>query len=208
MEGYLGDFLKIFTALFALTNPLGVIPIFMSLTAGRWEKQRSAIAMQTGVAIFSILAVSAFVGEDMLSFFGISIFSFRIAGGILVMLMALNMMQAQNEDVRQTDDEASASQLQPAIAVVPLAMPITAGPGAIGATILYAHSQNLGVLIAAIAAISLFCYLALRSAPWFARALGTVGLNVVTRIMGLLLASMAVEFIAGGIKGLFPTVFG
>jgi multiple antibiotic resistance protein len=204
LEFISGDFIKVLTALVALANPIGLVPIFLAMTQGRWERERSAIARQTSFAIVIILAISTVAGDYLLEFFGISIHGFRVAGGILVMIMALSMMQAHTDDVRQTDEELSASQLRPAIAVVPLAMPITAGPGAISAMIVYSHTVGYLVSFAAIICLAVILYLFMRSASFIARALGTVGMNVVTRIMGLLLASMAVEFIASGVRGLLP----
>lgn len=208
MDWINADFIKVFTTLIALANPIGLVPIFLAMTQGRWESHRRSIALQASIAIIIILSISALAGDHLLEFFGISIHGFRIAGGILVMIMALSMMQAHTDDVRQTDEEANASQLRPAIAVVPLAMPITAGPGAISAMIVYANTIGVVISILASVALAFVLYIFMRSAPTIARLLGTVGMNVVTRIMGLLLASMAVEFIALGMKGLFPSLLG
>jgi len=206
MDFVFADFVKVFTSLLALANPIGVIPIFLSMTQGRWEGERASIARQTSIAIFFILTLACIGGESILAFFGISIPGFRLAGGILVMIMALSMLQAHTSDVRQTEEEVNASALRPAIAVVPLAMPITAGPGAITAMIVFEHTVGLFVSLLSVFTLCVCLYLFMRAASKIARFLGTVGMNVVTRIMGLMLASMAVEFIALGIKGLFPVL--
>src|SRR5690625_3447170 len=134
--------------------------------------------------------------------------SFRVGGGILVMLIAISTLYGQENSTRQTADEAAESVDRDSIAVVPLSIPLLAGPGGISAVIVYAHlDSSLGhylVLALAIISIGTLALLALLAAPYISERLGKTGINIVTRIMGLILAAIAVEFIAGGLRGLFP----
>ncbi len=201
-------YLKSFTALIALLNPVGAIPIFINLTQSQIENQRRRTARNAAFTVLLVLWVSFFSGSALLSFFGISIASFRIAGGLLILLIALAMLQAKPSAVKQTDEEIEDSSLRENVAVVPLGIPLLAGPGAISTVILYAqkHSSFVYDLIeaAVIALAVLVTWLCLRGAPYLARWLGKTGINVFTRIMGLIMAAIGVEFIAKGIQALFP----
>jgi multiple antibiotic resistance protein len=201
-------YLKSFTALIALLNPIGAIPIFINLTQSQIENQRRRTARNAAFTVLAVLWVSFFSGSLLLSFFGISIASFRIAGGLLILLIALAMLQAKPSAVKQTDEEIEDSSLRENVAVVPLGIPLLAGPGAISTVILYAqkHSSLVYDLVeAAVIALSvLVTWLCLRGAPYLARWLGKTGINVFTRIMGLIMAAIGVEFIAKGIQALFP----
>ncbi|MEZ5557044.1 MAG: YchE family NAAT transporter [Pseudomonadales bacterium] len=202
------EYFKTFIGLVAIVNPIGVIPVFISMTASesRTELRKTANLVPIGVA--SILLTALFFGEEFLGLFGITIDSFRVGGGILILLMAIAMLHARTSAVKQTGEEASESIEKQSVAIVPLAMPLLAGPGAISTVILAAHkSTGLShylVLSSAIVVLSLLVWGVLRLAPWIARHISATGLNIFTRIMGLILAAIAVEFIANGIKGLFP----
>ena len=201
------EYVKIFIGLLAIINPLGVIPLFIGMTANESNSQRRQTVDMVAFAVTIILLVVLFFGELLLQFFGITIDSFRVGGGILVLLMAIAMLQAKTSQVRQTDEEADESIEKESVAIVPLAMPLLAGPGAISTVILAAHKAS-GVLhyltiALIIILLSLLVWAALRMAPWIEKRISATGINIFTRIMGLILASIAVEFIAKGIKGLF-----
>lgn len=134
-------YIKIFTSLLAIVNPLGVIPIFVSLTRSSTEQERRHIARTTGIAVAVILLVAALIGKFLLNFFGISIASFKVGGGILLLLMSVAMMQAKHTQSKQTPEEAEEAEEKESIAVVPIAMPLLAGPGAISTVIIYAHTS-------------------------------------------------------------------
>lgn len=202
------EFLKITVGLLAILNPIGAIPVFISMTQGESTKQRQRTVNLVAIGVLIILLVSLFFGEWLLRFFGISIDSFRIGGGILVLLMAISMLQAKTSLIRQTEEEASESLEKESVAIVPLAMPLLAGPGAISAVILAAHKSN-GVIDYVMVSLGIFVlsavvWVTLKTAPWLASHSSATGLNIVTRIMGLILAAIAIEFIANGMKGLFP----
>lgn len=199
---------KIGIALFAIVNPIGSVPIFIGATEGWSTHDRRRIARIVAFTVFLVLAVSAMVGDKILGFFGISIPSFEVGGGILLMLIAISMMHGKLSEARQTREEAEAVADREAIAIVPLSIPLLAGPGAISSMIIAAQ-QNPGLLsqlslAIPIGVICLFVWLALSLSTTIAARMGTIGINVVTRLMGLILAAMAVEFIAHGLQGLFP----
>ncbi|OIR04632.1 hypothetical protein GALL_133020 [mine drainage metagenome] len=200
--------IKVTIALFAIVNPIGCLPIFISATDG-WSKQdraRTAKTVATTVAI--VLIVSTFLGDRVLNFFGISIPSFQVGGGILLMLIANSMMHGKQSGTRQTPEEAQSLAEREAIAIVPLSIPLLAGPGAISSMIINAQQNSSFVghvsLIAPILVIAAIIWIVLRLSSSISNQLGSIGINIVTRLMGLILAAMAVEFIAHGLIGLFP----
>lgn len=206
------EYAKILIGLLAIINPIGAIPIFVTLTEDASPAQRRQLARVVGVAVALILFTSLLLGERLLEMFGISIDSFRVAGGILVLLMAISMLHAHQSDVRQTDEEADESTHRASVAVVPLAMPLLAGPGAISTVILYAHrGHGIGhylVIGVDIVLISLLLWALLALVPLLSRRITQTGINIFTRVMGLILAAIAVEFLANGLKGLFPALGG
>lgn len=206
------EHLKVLVGLLAILNPIGAIPVFISITEGETFKQRKNTVKIVGIGVMLILLVAFFLGEWVLRFFGISINSFQLGGGILILLMAISMLHAKPSSLKQTEQEISESIEKKSVAIVPLAMPLLAGPGAISAVILAAHnSTNLFdyVFIATgIVVLSIFVWAALRTAPWLASHISETGINIFTRIMGLILAAIAVEYMANGLKGLFPALAG
>lgn len=199
---------KITIALFAIVNPIGSVPIFMSATDSWSQADRERTARTVAVTVFIVLAVSAFLGDGILNFFGISIPSFQVGGGILLMLIAISMMHGKQGHTRQTPEEAQTLDEREVTAIVPLSIPLLAGPGAISHMIITAQqnssfSGHLSLIIP-IFFIAIIIWIVLRLAVRIAHRLGTIGINIVTRLMGLILAAMAVEFIAHGMVGLFP----
>ena len=208
------EYLKFFIGLIAILNPIGVIPIFINLTQQQDTAERNATARTTGMSVAIVLLVGLLAGEFILNVFGISIASFRVGGGILILLMAISMMNATMSPARQTAEEARDAIMKEQVAVVPLAIPLIAGPGAISTVIVYAnratenqlmHQAVLGVGVLLVAALIWFVF---RMAEPLSRRLGRTGINVVTRIMGLIMAAIGVEFMANGLKGLFPVLAG
>jgi multiple antibiotic resistance protein len=202
------EYLEILTALIVIIDPLGAIPIFLGLTSDQTLPERKKTARTASIAACILLIVSAVVGEHMLRFFGISVASFRVGGGILVLLTAISMMNARISTVKQTPEESVEAQSKENVAVVPLAVPLLAGPAAISTVIIYTHRDNSyqfkGFLILGILFVSFLVWLSLRLSIPLSKKLGKTGLNNITRIMGLLLAAIAVEFIASGMLELFP----
>lgn len=200
--------LKIAIALFAIVNPIGSVPIFISATDGWSSQDRAKTARTVAFTVFIVLAISAFLGDKILAFFGITIPSFQVGGGILLMLIAIAMMHGKQSGTRQTPEEAQTLAEREVIAIVPLSIPLLAGPGAISNMIIAAQqTSNFAGHLSLILPIFMICiiiWLVLRLSVVISNRLGTIGINIVTRLMGLILAAMAVEFVAHGLIGLFP----
>jgi multiple antibiotic resistance protein len=201
---------KIGIALFAIVNPIGSVPIFISATDGWEQKQKMRTANVVALTVFLVLGASALFGGGILDFFSISIPSFQVGGGILILLIAINMLHAKQSHSKQTPEEAKTMEERDVIAIVPLSIPLLAGPGAISSMIIAAQdSATLGgqlSLLLPISVVAMLIWLTLQLSGYIAGKLGTIGINIVTRLMGLILAAMAVEFIAHGLSGLFPAL--
>lgn len=210
--GIISEYLKFFAALLAIVNPVGVIPIFINLTADKAEGVRNKNGFMASISMGIILVIVLFTGDAILRFFGISVGSFRVGGGILILLMAISMLHARISRVKQTKEEGLDSAERDSVAVVPLGTPLLAGPGAISTVILYAQRYTsvthylylLGIILLMVC----LTFFSFRLAPAIARLLGKTGINVVTRLMGLIMAAVGVEFIANGLKQLFPVLGG
>jgi multiple antibiotic resistance protein len=202
------DFVLFFISIFSIVNPFSAIPTFVSLAGDEPRPVRSKMIGQASIAVFLILCVSYLAGQGLLSFFSIRVSSLRVAGGFLIFAMAWSMLHAKVSPAKQTPEEARESTDREAAAIVPLAMPIMAGPGSISLMILEAGREG-GVrhhasVIAAVLALAIAIWIILQSAGPIAKALGQTGMNVATRFMGLILAAIAVEFITAGLAELFP----
>jgi multiple antibiotic resistance protein len=200
------EHMKMFIGLLVILNPMLAVPVFISLTKSLRERERLATASRTAVAVGVVLTVSALLGQQLLDLFGISIDSFRVGGGLLILLMAVSMMHAKMSGAQHTDKEVEDAQNRDDVAVVPLAIPLLAGPGAISTAIIYAHRDLAwmhAVLIGEIWLAAGAVWITLRSALPISRTLGTTGINIATRLMGLVLAAIAVEFIVNGLKGMW-----
>ncbi|MEW5744227.1 MAG: YchE family NAAT transporter [Nitrospirota bacterium] len=204
----LTGYIKIFTTLLAIVNPLGTIPLFVSLTSSMTEQERNRIARTTSVAVALILTVAALIGKPLLNFFGVSVASFRVGGGILLLLMAVAMMQAKRTRSKQTPEEAVEAEEKESIAVVPIAIPLLAGPGAISTVIIYADASfepvHISLIILSSMLVALLTWGALKLACPASRIMSKTAINIATRLMGLLLAAIAIEFIAEGLLQLLP----
>ncbi len=132
------DILKSFISLLALINPVGAIPFFMSLTALQSDAERRRTIRIAAISVFCVIAVTTLLGQQIISFFGISVGSLEVGGGIIMLLMAINMLNAQIGNSRSTPEERHEAEQKDNIAVVPLAIPLLTGPGAISTTIIYA----------------------------------------------------------------------
>jgi multiple antibiotic resistance protein len=202
------EYSKIFISLFAIVDPVGIIPIIIAFTAGMTAQKRERVGRIASFSVLLILLVALLLGEAVLGFFAISIHSFRTAGGILILLMAINMLIGDKPKL--APDDSVDSDATYSVAIVPLSTPLLAGPGAISTVILDAHkgtnAGHYGVMALILVLLGLTVWLTFLIAPWVSQRLGKIGSNIVTRLMGLLLAAIAVEFIAGGLRGLFPVL--
>ncbi len=201
-------YFKFFIGLFALVNPVGIIPVFISMTSYQMTAARNKTNLTANLSVAIILWTSLFLGDAILQLFGISIDSFRIAGGILVVTIAMSMISGKLGEDKQNKQEKSETAIRESIGVVPLALPLMAGPGAISSTIVwgtrYHTIEHLIGFTVAIALFALSSWGLFRIAPWLVRLLGQTGINVITRIMGLLLMALGIEFIVAGARSLFP----
>ncbi len=202
------EHIKYLVGIFAVLNPLGVIPIYLSLMAGRNPNEMHRTAGKVAVAVAIILIVAIWLGDGLLHFFGISIPAFRVAGGLLLLMIAIAMFNASTSPARHTEAEQAAAEIKNDISVVPLAIPLLAGPGTISLVIVDAHQAasfpSRLLFSAEIIGIAVIVWLVLRLAEPIGERLGTGGLNIATRVMGLILAAMAVQLMAEGMLGLFP----
>ncbi|RJO69646.1 MAG: NAAT family transporter [Myxococcales bacterium] len=204
------DYIKTFIGIFAIVNPLGAVPLFIGMTEGQDAKLRRAIARTATLTSTVVLIGAVFIGQALLNFFGVSIGSFRIAGGILLLLTAISMLHGQRSRTKVTPGEEEEAASKESIAIVPLAIPLLAGPGAISTAILYGYqavglADNLYV-VAACAATGALTYVSLMLAEPIGRALGKTGINIFTRLFGILLAALGVEFIIGGLMQMMPAL--
>lgn len=204
--------LKPLIALLAIVNPIGAIPFFISFTQGFSREQRQRTIRVSAFSAFVVIAVSALAGLQIIEFFGISIASFQVGGGTLLLISSLQMLNAKpaetsKEDVDEGAEKADAGA---SIAVVPLTIPLLTGPATISTMVIYAertrHWWQLGTLVLYGVVIGVAVYLAFAASGRIARVLGKTGINVMTRLMGLILAAMAVEIMADGLVKLFPVL--
>ncbi len=200
-------FVEAFISLIAILNPISAAPIFLGLTQGQTVRERAQIARTTAIAATVILLISAIAGKWILFFFGISLPSFRVAGGILIVLIGLDMLNARPSRSRETPEETAEAQSRKEIAVVPMACPQLAGPGSISFVIMFAAKGSgmieMASLIGIIFLAGIASYLTLLLASPLGNALGRTGMNIMTRIMGLLLVAVAVEFVITGVKAMW-----
>ena len=203
----LGEYLRFVVTLTAVVDPFLAVPFFLSFTSVQDAGARYRLARTVALTVFIVLSVSAFVGEALLELIGASLPAFRVGGGLVLLLMALAMLNAQAGGVRQSKAEAAELEEGELRGVVPLAIPLLAGPGAISTAIIAAEGGRAAHQVALVLCIAVVCvvvWLTLRAAPRVAARMGTTGMNVATRILGLLLAAMAVQTMAVGLKALFP----
>ncbi len=206
------DYAKIFMALMVIVNPVSAVPIFVSLTSKNSAAEKKNIARIASISVAVVLVLSAIIGQPILLLFGVTIASFKVGGAILILLMAISMMHAMPSRESQTPEEVKEATLKENIAVVPLAIPLLSGPGAISTTIIYATDrsspEHLGIVIMCCLLVALTTWLALRLATPVSKWLGETGVNIATRLMGLLLAAVAVEIFTSGLVILLPGLKG
>ncbi len=196
--------LQSFLTLFVVVDPIGVAVLFLGLAGSRSKQERRATARKAVLVAACVLAVFALLGSAILNHLGITLSAFRVAGGLLLLKIAADMVFAQRE--RETKEEAAEALARPDISVFPLAIPLLAGPGALAAVMILAGTSApgaQGAVYGSILLVSLIAYVALIAAEWLFRLLGQTGINVVTRILGILLAALAVQYVADGAKGLW-----
>lgn len=205
------DFLQIvnfFVALLVICNPLGALPALLRLTEYETTEQRKRTAYTAAFAVACILILVTWIGSPLMKILGIKVPPFQFAGGFVVFLLALSMLRAEQSRMKQTKEEQIEASIKDSVAITPLAMPIIAGPGAISTVVVNVslfptpldqiYMSICGFLVAVIMGIVMFF------ASYFEKLFGRVGINIFTRIGGLILAANAVESMAKGLIGMFP----
>jgi multiple antibiotic resistance protein len=199
---------KALITLLAVVNPLACVPFFIHYTQDFPHAQRVRTIWISSFTVFVVIGLSALAGLKLLEFFGVSLASFQVGGGMLLLTSALSMLNAQPAEARSNADELHDAERRTSIAVVPLTIPLLTGPATMSTVVIYAEKAKdwlqLGTLVGYGLAIALATALCFSLAQPIARVLGKTGINVMTRIMGLMLAALAVEVMADGLHKLFP----
>jgi len=202
MDIYFGIFLLGITSFFTLINPLGVMPIFMTLTSNLEQKKRESTAKKAIIVAFIILILFAVSGQLLFKFFGISVNSFKIVGGVIFFMMGMDMLQARLNKIEVKEEEVE--KYVSDISITPLAIPMICGPGAITNAIVLMEEMNTfveqGVLLFSIFVVMLLTYIILLSASKIIKTIGQTGTAVLMRLMGLIVMVIAVEFFFSGLK--------
>ena len=207
------DFKPLITLL-AIVNPLAIVPFFIHYTQGFSRRQRQRTIWIASLSAFLVISASALLGLQILEFFGISIASFQVGGGMLLLISSLNMLNAQPAEAKPNtndlQDGAAKAAMGASIAVVPLTIPLLTGPATMSTVVIYAEKAvtflQLAMLVGYGVVIGLATALCFTLAQPIARVLGRTGINVMTRLMGLILAALAVEVMADGLHKLFPVL--
>jgi multiple antibiotic resistance protein len=208
--------LKPLITLLAIVNPLAIVPFFIHYTQDFSLAQRRRTIWVSSFSAFVVIAVCALAGLQILAFFGISLASFQVGGGMLLLTSALNMLNARPAEAKTTghelEDGAEKAAMGASIAVVPLTIPLLTGPASMSTVVIYADKAKsflqLSTLLGYGVVVALATALCFSLAEPIARFLGKTGINVMTRLMGLILAALAVEVMSDGLTRLFPVLRG
>ena len=206
--------LKPLVTLLAIVNPLAIVPFFIHYTQNFSPAQRRSTIQVSSFSAFVVIAVSAMAGLQILEFFGISLASFQVGGGMLLLTSALNMLNAQPAEAKpsshELQDGAEKAAMGASIAVVPLTIPLLTGPATRSTVVIYADKAKtllqMSTLVGYGVVVALATALCFSLAQPIARVLGKTGINVMTRLMGLILAALAVEVMSDGLTKLFPAL--
>jgi multiple antibiotic resistance protein len=198
------------SSLFFLVDPIATIPVFLYMTSNAEPKERSRMARTAALTCFFVLAGFSIIGTLLFRLLGITLPAFQTAGGIILLLVGLDMVQARRSGTKEVPGEAEEAVVKSDAGIVPLGMPMLAGPGAISnVVVLVGQASTLldkATVYAAIAIVSLSCFILLAGAGRVRQRMSETGIHILTRIMGMLITALAVQFIATGVKalGLFP----
>ncbi|PVX46566.1 multiple antibiotic resistance protein [Flavobacterium sp. 103] len=197
-------FIYLFVALFSVLNPIGTVPIFVGLTQGDSKQECSRISLWTSINVFLILIISFFIGKYVLSFFGISIDSLRIAGGLIIVSSGFSLLSGKFNKKRGINKKIETdAQKRNDIALTPLAIPMLAGPGSISLLIAFyqEHNSTNELIIASLAilAIAIAIFIILRSAHYLAQILGASGIVAISRIVGFIVIAIGIQYIVSAL---------
>jgi multiple antibiotic resistance protein len=195
---------RAFMTLFVVVDPVGIVPCFLALAGSRPAEEQRHLATKAVAVAAGLMIAFALFGARLLQHLGISLDAFRVAGGILLFLTAVEMVLAHRE--RETEEEEAEDRASRDIAVFPLAIPFIAGPGSLASVMILSgegrlRPAGLAIVVGASLLVIVLCYVALRQAAPLRRLLRRTGVNVVTRVLGILLAALAVQYVADGVRG-------
>ena len=197
-----------FVTLFSVLNPPHAVPLYLSMLPNPAPATTRRVARTAALTVLITLAMTLVIGDDLLGFFGITVPAFQVGGGLLILMMALSMLQGQTPPAKSTPAETEEAAQWREIAVVPLGTPILAGAGWMSTVIVFEHGATngarWGMMAAGIVVNVALCWFFLRFSDNLIRALGRTGVNVISRLMGMILVAMAIQFMSDGVHGLFP----
>ncbi len=207
-----GTFVSYLISLIVMCSPFAALPALLSMTDGLTPEEKKRTGVVAGVAVGVLLLTMTWFGSLILDFLGITLPAFQVAGGFVVFMIALSMLNAETSRIKQTYEDQKEAIRKPSIAIVPLAIPIMAGPGAISTVIVAANSfhgfWNQVLLSLAAIFVAFVLGLTLYFATGLERVLGQTGINIINRLGGLILAAIAIQIISKGLIGLFPFLMG
>jgi multiple antibiotic resistance protein len=204
-------FLKALVVLFTMVDPVGLVPVTLGLTGGMSEHERSVVATRATLIAAGVMAVFGVVGRYILDWLQVSIQAFDIAGGALLFLVAIDMLFGRPTGARETAREQREARTREDISVFPLAIPMIAGPGTITTLILLVgnatpNALSLLAIVCAAVATLIACWVAMQMATYIQARIGTTGIRVLSRVLGMLLAAIAVQFILNGVAQFVATL--
>jgi multiple antibiotic resistance protein len=206
--------LATFISIIAIVNPMGAVTTYAALTQGYSKNEKENVVRKATLVAFFTLAVFTLLGKYIFNFFNIGIDSFRVAGGIIILLIAIDMVRGQTSPMKITDKEKADHMEREQVGIIPLGIPLLTGPGAI-TTVMIATAENdsgfndwlwLGIVLLCVAAVMILSYFILRRSDFIFERIGRTGTKIFGRLMGLVLGAVAIQFIANGLKELFPTL--
>ncbi len=199
------ELLRAIVGIFVIVDPIGSVGIFLSVTNGFTQIKKEKAARFAGITVAAVLVITALMGQAILDLFGIRLAAFSVAGGILFLILAVEMIRG--EGASQFHNLSKRSEQLPAAAIVPLGVPLMAGPGAISTVILSSPGSanwfETTILISSIAVLGMVTWLCFSYAQYIGQLIGDIGIQLISRIMGLILAALAVEYMVKGIQILF-----
>src|SRR3954467_7860757 len=208
IEEWLSFSLLSLSAVFFVVDPMGAIPFFIAMTRNDTPAKRRDMAKRASIAAFFVLTTFAVAGTLIFKVFGVTLGAFKVAGGVLLLLTAIEMLRAQQQRTRVTPEEEREGAEKEDVAIFPLAIPLLAGPGSIATvTALMGRAGHLIFMIPVVVAIAVTCfasYLMLRAAGRVARFFGVTGMSVMNRVIGLIIGAIAIQFVFDGLKDSFP----
>jgi len=205
--------LTVLVTFLVIIDPVGLVPVFMSLTYHQPPERRGRTALNSTLGAAAILTLFSIAGNHLLPLLGISLPALQISGGILLMLLSIEMVFARQSGLRSTTDaEKSEAQHKSDVAIFPLAVPLIAGPGAITSSVMLmerasGHLEMQAMVIALMLGVLVLTYVAFLAASRLMGVLGVTGINVIGRVLGIILAALAIQFVIEGLGGAFPAVF-